>query len=292
MNNVVLHKEIDISVLKDGMTIPRITTDVFGFSCGKYLQPGDSKNITIIFNDKPFQVQVRNNALNQHSRSVHPNDIIQIRYSPQSAFAQELRLTFQSSWNYLKAEHEIRRKEGSRKRVQIPANMKEYLVLYDSAKEDVFTAEAILNSEMQTLKDIFRPYQEQQIESFLDMDLPMDFDIKDPTAGYKEYLVLDKVRKLDRNISLQLKHLYNYKCQICGELVGPQIDVHPCESHHIDYFSKSCNNDMSNQIIVCPNHHRIIHAANPTFNRSKLQFQFSNGFTEKLTLNRHLVASK
>ena len=34
-----------------------------------------------------------------------------------------------------------------------------------------------------------------------------------------------------------------------------------------DYFVNSLNNDERNQMIVCPNHHSIIHDANPIFNR-------------------------
>ena len=32
---------------------------------------------------------------------------------------------------------------------------------------------------------------------------------------------------------------------------------HIVEAHHIDYFVSSLNNDASNQLIVCPNHHSI-----------------------------------
>lgn len=51
---------------------------------------------------------------------------------------------------------------------------------------------------------------------------------------------------------------------------------------------KSLNNDASNQIIVCPNHHSIIHDVDPVFDRERLLYIYSNGFEEKLVLNQHL----
>ena len=59
------------------------------------------------------------------------------------------------------------------------------------------------------------------------------------------------------------------------------------EAHHIDYFVKSLNNDASNQMIVCPNHHSIIYDVNPVFDRRKLNV-YENGVTEGLVLNKHL----
>ena len=60
------------------------------------------------------------------------------------------------------------------------------------------------------------------------------------------------------------------------------------EAYHIDYFVSSFNNDASNQFIVCPNHHSIIHDTNPLFDRRRLLYICKNGFKQKLVLNQHL----
>jgi hypothetical protein len=39
---------------------------------------------------------------------------------------------------------------------------------------------------------------------------------------------------------------------------------------------------------LCPNHHRVIHKANPTFKREIFSFVYPNGLKEKLALNKHL----
>jgi predicted restriction endonuclease len=82
--------------------------------------------------------------------------------------------------------------------------------------------------------------------------------------------------------------LYGHRCQICGRLIGEEYGSHVAEAHHIDYFVNSLNNDSSNQIIVCPNHHSIIHDANPLFDRKNLLFVYENGYKEGLKINLHL----
>ncbi len=65
------------------------------------------------------------------------------------------------------------------------------------------------------------------------------------------------------------------------------VQVH-LKNKGIDYFVKSMNNGANNQIIVCPNHHSIIHDVDPVFDRGRLLYIYSNGFEEKLVLNQHL----
>ena len=118
----------------------------------------------------------------------------------------------------------------------------------------------------------------------------MDYslDIKDETSTIVEVQKTSKIRKLNRKIGEYLKELYGYRCQICGCLIGEEYGSHIAEAHHIDYFVKSLNNNADNQMIVCPNHHRIIHDANPAFDRSEILYVYPNGYREKLQLNKHL----
>jgi predicted restriction endonuclease len=97
-----------------------------------------------------------------------------------------------------------------------------------------------------------------------------------------------RIRKLNRKIGENLKLLYGYRCQICGRLIGEEYGSHIAEAHHIDYFVNSLNNDANNQMILCPNHHSIIHDVNPVFDRKRLIYIYKNGLEEKLMLNQHL----
>jgi predicted restriction endonuclease len=89
----------------------------------------------------------------------------------------------------------------------------------------------------------------------------LNYPETDPTATIKEVQLLTKIRKLNRAIGDALKMLYDFKCQICGDDFGKRFDAHIVEAHHIDPFVTSLNNDAANQIIICPNHHKVIHQA-------------------------------
>lgn len=121
---------------------------------------------------------------------------------------------------------------------------------------------------------------EEQIEGY--------FNEKDPNASivYEEKMV--KARKLNMEIIKDLKKLYNNSCQICGKPFGSEYGDVVIEGHHIIYFSVSENNDADNILIVCPNHHRIIHKLNPIFDRETLTYIYPNGYKETLKTNKHL----
>ena len=61
------------------------------------------------------------------------------------------------------------------------------------------------------------------------------------------------------------------------------------EAHHIAYFSDSQNNDSSNIIILCPNHHRLIHKLNPKFDYNRGCFVFSENSELRIELDFHLM---
>ncbi len=138
------------------------------------------------------------------------------------------------------------------------------------------------------IKDAF--YIEPEIacdESTLEklLDLPT---LTDSQVALIERFGLIRYRKLNRKIGEDLKRNYRYRCQICGQSVGEFYGVDLVDCHHIAPFSQSLNNDQSNLLIVCPNHHRIIHAANPTFDRKRKLYLYPNGREEILQINEHL----
>ena len=97
-----------------------------------------------------------------------------------------------------------------------------------------------------------------------------------------------KVRKMNRAIGDGLKQLYGYRCQICGAFIGEKYGSSLIHAHHIEYFTKSMNNDARNVLIVCPNHHGIIHDRNPVFDFQKKIYRYPNGYQEGLKLNLHI----
>lgn len=129
---------------------------------------------------------------------------------------------------------------------------------------------------------------QNESESVDEQELENIINFKDDTADIKIKTSTNRVRVYNKNIIIQLKKLYKGKCQICNSLPLNIEGINICEAHHIEYFSNSSNNDSGNIIIICPNHHRLIHKFNPKFDKEKLEFIYPDGTKEKIKLNLHL----
>jgi hypothetical protein len=86
-----------------------------------------------------------------------------------------------------------------------------------------------------------------------------------------------------------LKSYYRHQCQVCGNDFEPRYGAPFSETHHIHYLSEGGLDISGNMLVVCPNHHRIIHVTHAEFRRETLEYQYPNGLTERLILPDHLV---
>jgi hypothetical protein len=98
------------------------------------------------------------------------------------------------------------------------------------------------------------------------------------------------VEQFDRNRFLadSLKSYYESRCQVCGHSFEPVYGAAYSESHHIQYLSDGGPDISENIVVLCPNHHRIVHATNARFERGILRYEFPNGLIEPLILPGHL----
>ena len=105
-----------------------------------------------------------------------------------------------------------------------------------------------------------------------------------------EWVTVPEIKQLKRNPELPclLKELYGFRCQVCGFDFKPRYGVPYSETHHVIWMSRGGVDHSNNIIVVCPNHHRIIHNANPKFDRAELAFVYPNGLRESLQLKNHL----
>lgn len=89
----------------------------------------------------------------------------------------------------------------------------------------------------------------------------------------------------------ELYALYNGQCQM-GDF-NPRLlyGVDITDSHHIQYIGRGGADDLSNMILLCPNHHRAIHATNAVFDYSDLCFVFGPRHRQPVVLNDHLGKS-
>ena len=122
--------------------------------------------------------------------------------------------------------------------------------------------------------------QEDALENIL--------NAQDPSATIRIKVANNKVRVYKTSIIKQLKKIYNGKCQLCGCRPFNSVDEDICEAHHIEYFSSSKNNDSANIILLCPNHHRLIHKLNPHYDADRQVFVYPDGRTEDIKINYHL----
>jgi len=99
------------------------------------------------------------------------------------------------------------------------------------------------------------------------------------------------VEQFTRNQFLadSLKSYYENCCQICGKDFYPDYGVAFSETHHIQYLSQGGPDVSGNIVVLCPNHHRIVHATDACFNRKTLTYEYPNGLREPLILRDHFV---
>ena len=278
----VMQKSVDWSLLNDGLTIPVSVCSLLKAWDESILKHGKSKDIKVLIDGEFYDAKLKNQNFVQSKWSGH-KDVIQIRYGRQSALAVKLRSVFQKSYDYLFAQKQEIGK--SKKQILLPEGLHEYIRLYLTSSQDVLCMECCSNDDYQQLSRTLINIPEEIYEQADDQ-----FFMEDKTASIEEKKRLVKYRKIDHSIILSLKKFYDYRDEISGEKIGDEYGGSVVEAHHIEYFTKSQNNDSSNIIIISPNYHRIIHKNNPNFNRKKFQFEFANGEVLKLTLYDHLKA--
>ena len=277
--NYVYKKEIDWSTLMEGFTLPLDNQVIFLRNMENFLQRGQSKIIHFFMNGKTYDAKIvnMNNSVEKRKK-----DAYQIRYPRNGELSQALQQYFFKSMSYIKMIRESRDPKD-RSYIKLPDGLKEYLAIYTTEYEDTFLLEPIVQDDFQVMKKAIQGMRERTVEN------EIEYEMEDKSSGIEKRLQIVKIRKLNRKIGENLKLLYGYRCQICGQVIGEKYGSHIAEAHHIDYFVNSLNNDANNQMIVCPNHHSVIHDANPVFDRRRMVYRFDNGAEEMIKINKHLM---
>ena len=280
-NNFILQKNVNWSLLNEGLAIPVSVCSRFHAWDSSILEHGASKAIKILIDGEFYDATLKNQNFDKQRFAGH-KDIIQIRYTTNSLIAAKLRACFHKSYEYLYAQRQLL--ENRHRQIPLPDDIHEYFRLYLTNSPDVLSMECCTDSEYIQLANALSAVPEEIYEANDDDK----FFFADKLASIEEKQKLVKYRKLDRSIIRMLKEFYGYRDEISGEKIGEQYGDSVVEAHHIDYFTRSQNNDSTNIIIISPNYHRIIHKNNPHFNRKKFQFEFQNGEVLRLKLYEHL----
>ncbi len=281
-NGFILQKSVNWSLLNEGLAIPVSVCKHFHSWDSSILEHGASKPIKILIDGKFYDAVLKNQNFDRQRFPGH-KDIIQIRYTPNSQIAAKLRSCFHKSYQYLSIQRQLQ--ENWHRQIFLPEDMHEYFRLYLTTDPEILVMECCTDSEYQQLAHSLNDVTEEVYE--VTDDDSFFWADKSASIEVKERLV--KYRKIDRSIIRMLKELYGYRDEISGEKIGERFGESVVEAHHIDYFTKSQNNDSTNIIIISPNYHRIIHKNNPYFNRKKFRFEFANGELLPLKLYEHLT---
>lgn len=274
----IYRKEVDWSLLHEGLTIPLHLQVAFKNLLEGYPR-GLGRKVTLVLEGNSYPATLINQKFDRERYARHA-DVVQIRFSPKSGIPLKLQQIFSSSFDYLRKERTASEKRKTF--VRVPENQKEFFVLYTTSQPDVFLVDTITTYEVKESKSLLSELSEEEFEGYGDIVR------RDETASIIIRSQLAKVRKLDRSIGEDLKAVYKYRCQICGTDFGKPYDKRIVEVHHINAFVMSMNNDYDNLMVICPNHHSVIHKAQPQFDIESLVFSYQNGFKEKLAVNHHL----
>jgi hypothetical protein len=121
--------------------------------------------------------------------------------------------------------------------------------------------------------------------------------VREAVANYDATVLRREQRKIsipeheefyrDQLLAESLKSIYDHRCQICGMNFSIRYDEPFAETHHIQPLGEGGLDIGANIIVICPNHHRIIHTTKPTFDESRLLYRYPNGLEERLIITDH-----
>ena len=269
----IMKKRVDKSTLYQGVSIPVMFQELFYEKIGHRLSRGETMTIKAMIDGLTYDVKLTNQPFDERKYPGR-SDILQIRYDGNTALKEVLRSKFKNTWESVQEYHA---ENQSFKGFEIEEGKEEYALIFATPVKGTILFDCISQEEYVNETAQIQRMDEYSFENATDDDASII-----TTVGIK------KIRHLSKAIGNSLKVLYGYRCQICGEFVGERYGSTLIHAHHIDYFTKSLNNDATNIMIVCPNHHGIIHDCNPVFNRSTKVFEYPNGYVEGLQLNKHI----
>jgi len=267
---------VDRSLLAQGFTLPGAMLVDFTSWFGA-LSPGGSRDITIRLDGTSHAVRLGNRNFDRVKWPDH-GEMYQMRYNPTGTFAKALQTKFSATQKFI-ADELARHPDLGKKHIKIPAAQREQIVFYRTDDPCVWDAEVQTAAESRDVSQSVGTLDETLFESAA---------WEDTSARIVLRPAVVKVRRLDRAIGNNLKRVYHHRCQICGLQVATAYDAHVDEVHHLDPFVTSLNNDASNLIVLCPTHHRIVHATHAQFRRTIKSFAYPNGLVEPLKVNLHL----
>ena len=118
----ILQKDVNWSLLTEGLAIPTSVCSRFADWDASILEHGASKPVKILIDGEFYEATLKNQNFDQRRYPGH-KDIIQIRYMPNSQLAVKLRSVFQESYAYLAAQRQL--EENRHRQLVLPSDIRE-----------------------------------------------------------------------------------------------------------------------------------------------------------------------
>jgi 5-methylcytosine-specific restriction protein A len=96
-----------------------------------------------------------------------------------------------------------------------------------------------------------------------------------------------QVFQRNRALVVALRDRYSGRCQVCAWDPRRLYNADACEGHHIQWLSRGGPDNEQNLALLCPNHHRLIHALDAPLDYVEKAFILP-GQRLSLQLNSHL----
>ena len=106
------------------------------------------------------------------------------------------------------------------------------------------------------------------------------------SATHRRWLIRDAAPRSRAHVEA-LRKMYRGCCQVCAWESRAEHSIDVCEGHHLQWLSRGGRDDLSNMVLLCPNHHRLVHALDAPLDFSDLSFNFGDR-REALAMNDHL----
>lgn len=209
---LLFYKNVDYSVLTAGLTIPIQHQESVFSELGFTLERGQRKQIQILIDGTPYPAQIINIRFDKSKYPTH-RDLLQIRYSAKSTVAQKLQELFVYSKKQIALQRQYR---GNGKLPNIDEAHQEHIAIYSTHIAGTLLFDCMQIQELQEESNALKELGEFVAEGILDG--------RDNTAGMLIRTKSCKIRKLSRAIADDLKAVYGYRCQICGNTsVNPMV---------------------------------------------------------------------
>jgi 5-methylcytosine-specific restriction protein A len=91
----------------------------------------------------------------------------------------------------------------------------------------------------------------------------------------------------NRTFVTELQALYKGKCQLCQWAPKDKYGYYICQGHHLQWICRGGEDSLDNMVLLCPNHHLVVHRCDAPFDFEDYSFCFSR-HREALLLNSHI----